>query len=115
MANAGVNQKEVAAKFHLSKSTVLKIMKRLRNNESTVVKKRARKFLLNAADIRILQLILLKNSIKPLNVFVAELRENNGYKLSKKTVRRYSYKCGIRNYVPVSKPFLRHRHIVVRN
>ena len=95
MVNAGVKQNEVAAKFHLSKSTVSKIMKGHGSNENTVVKKRGRKFKLNAAAIRILQRMLLKNNMKPLHVSVAELRKNYGYKLSKKTVRRYLHKCGI--------------------
>ena len=50
--------------------------------------------------------------MKPLHVSADEFREEYGYNLCVKIVLRYLYRCEIRNYAAVSKPYLRPRHIV---
>ena len=106
IVEAGLNQKDVAARFNLSKSAVSKIFKKCRSNTQRITKKRERKFKLNAAALRILQRILQKNNEKALHISVVEFREYYDYKLSIKTVRRYLHRCGLRNYAAVSKPYL---------
>ena len=114
MARAGMRQCDIANQFNLAKSTVSQIIRKSKTGQVQLKKRRGPKFKLNAAAIRILQRILLKNNKKPLFVTVAELKVNYGYNLTVKTVRRYVYKCGIRNYAAVSKPYLLPRHIEAR-
>lgn len=61
-----------------------------------------------------LQRILLKNNKKPLFIAVNEFRVNFGYELPITTVRKYEFKCGLRNYAAVSEPCLMARHVLGR-
>ena len=45
---------------------------------------------------------------------LSEFKQDYGYNICIKTVRKYIRKCGIRNYAAVSKPFLMPRHILNR-
>ena len=69
---------------------------------------------MNEAAIRILKRIIVKNNTKPLYVSATEFKEDYGYNVCIKTVRKYIYECGIRNYGAVSKPYLMPRHILNR-
>ena len=101
--------------IHFSISTTeSKMLKQAKDKENCIMKKRGPKFKLSEAAIRILQRILLKNNKKQLFVTVNEFRVNYGYKLYIKTVRKYVYKSGLRNYAAVSKPYLMPRHVIGR-
>ena len=114
IARAGVTQTKVAIHFPISRSTVSKILKRLKDNENCIKNKRGPKFKLSKSAIRMIQRILLKNNKKPLYESVNEFRMNYGYKFSIKTVRKYVYECGLRNYAAVSKTYLLPRHVLAR-
>ena len=114
MVRTGMSHTNVAIHCSISRSTVSKILKRFKDKENCIMKKRGPKFNLSEAAIRILQLILLKNNKNPLFVTVNEFRVNYGYKLSIKTVHKYVYKCGLRNYGALSKPYLMPRHVLAR-
>ena len=75
-------------------------------------KRRGPKYKQNEAAIRILKRIIVKNNMKPLYVSVTEFKEDYGYNICIKTVRKYIYKCRIRNYAAVQKPYLMPRHIL---
>ena len=104
MVRTGMTQTNVAVHFSINRSTVSRILKSRRNNQNCTKKKGGPKFKLSEAAIRILHRVILKNNKKPLIVTVNEFRLNYGYNLSIKTIRRYVYKCGLRNYAAASKP-----------
>ena len=52
--------------------------------------------------------------MKPLFVTVNEFKNDYGYRLFIKTVRRYIYKCDTSNYAAVAKPYICPRHILAR-
>ena len=64
MVEAGIKQKDVAARFNFSKIAVSKIFKKCRSSTQRITKKRGRNFKLNTAALRILQRILQKNNKK---------------------------------------------------
>ncbi len=76
LAEEQMKQKDVALKFNLSKSAVSKIIKEYQTHGRRTNETRGRKLKLNAAAVRILNLIVLQNNIQPLYVFVSELRES---------------------------------------
>ena len=115
MVKAGMKQSYVTAIFNVSKSTVPKIVKKDNNKSKEIIKKQGPKFKLNTAAVRIIGRILVKNNTKLQHFTVSELKENYGYKLSARTVRRYVYRIGLRNFAAVSKPFLSPRHMKARN
>ena len=112
MVEGGVKQVNVASHFGISESTISMIVKKFKSGIVSVIKNRGRRFKLNAAAIRILQCIIVQNNMKPLFVTVNEFKNDYGYNLCIKTVRRYIYKCSISNYAAVPKPYLCPRHIL---
>ena len=106
-----MKQSYVAAIFNVSKSTVPKIVKKDNNKSKEIIEKQGTKVKLNAAAVRIIGRILVKNNTNPLHFTVSELKENYGYKLSARIVRRYVYRIGLRSFAAVSKPFLSPRHM----
>ena len=114
MVSAGMKQKNVAETFNISKSTVSKIIRKDKSKNKVVVKKQGPIFKLNATALCILGRILVKNNMKPIHFTVSELREVYGYKLSARTVRRYVYRIGLRNFAAASKPFLSPQHVTAR-
>ena len=114
MVRTGMTRTNVAIHFSISRSTVSKILKQSKDKENCIMKKRGPKFKLSEAAIQILQRTFVKNNKEPLFVTVNEFRVNYGYKLSVKIVRNYVYKCGLRNYAAVSKPYLMPRHVLPR-
>ena len=114
LVKTGMTRTNVVIHFPISRSTVSKILKRSKEKENCIMKKSGPKFKLSEAAIRILQRILLKNNKEPLFVTVNGFRVNHGYKLSIKTVPKYVYKCGLRNYAAISKPYFMPRHVFAR-
>ena len=114
MSKKGIKQVAIAKHFSISKTTVSMILKNYKTVNIVPKKKREPKFKLNETAIRILKRIVLNNNRKPLYTSVSEFKQDYGYNICIKTVRKYIYKCGIRNYAAVSKPYRMPRHILNR-
>ena len=114
ISKKGIKQVAIAKHFGISKTIVSMILKNFKTFTVVPKKKRGLKCKLNKAAIRILKRIVVKNIKKPLYVSVSEFKQYYSYNICIKTVRKYIYKCGIRNYAAVSKPYRMPRHILNR-
>ncbi len=63
LADEQMKQTDIALKFNLSKSTVSKIIKKYQTHGRRTNETRGRKLKLNAAAVRILKCIVLKNNM----------------------------------------------------
>ena len=113
MSKKGIKQFVIVKYFGISKTTISMILKKF--SAATIgSKKWGPKYKLNEAAIRILKRVIIKNNMKPLYLSVTEFKEDCGYKIYIKTIRKYIHKCGIRNYAAASKPYLMPHHILNR-
>ena len=114
MSCVGVKHVDIAKYYSIKTCTVSGILKRKRNSNKTVVKKRGKKRKLSARGLRLFQCYVFEGCYEPLFVIVGGFSEATSLQLSVQTAKRYVKALNLHNYVAIQKPSLSKKNIAAR-